>query len=130
MQHSDVATRCGIPRSDPALAQGAAARGISSTKPKFVADESTPRFLRSVCDSNRSVHYAQYLGGSASEASLRYGGPKAHGSPTPLNSVHRHPPGILTGVEPKRSRKVRTEQQNHPDSYLEQKQRGYTCLCY
>ena len=103
-----MATQCGISRSDPALAQGAVARDIPSTRPKFVVYESTPRFPRAFCDSNRSVHYAQYLGGSASEASLRYGGSKAHGNPTPLNSVHRHPPGILTGIYPKRSGKVRT----------------------
>ena len=60
-----------------------------------------PRFLRAFCDSNRSVHYAQYLGGSASEASLRYGGSKTPGSPIPSNSVHRHPPGILKRLTPK-----------------------------
>ena len=125
-----MATQCGISRSDPALAQGAVARGIPSTRPKFVVYESTPRFPRAICDSNWSVHYAQYQGGSASEASLRYGGSKTPGSPIPLNSVHRHPPGILTGIDPKRSGKVSKEQQKYPDSYLEQKRRVYTRSYY
>ena len=102
MQHVDMATPCGCSRSDLALAQGAVAGTIPSTKPKFVVYESTPRFLRAFCDSNRSVHYAHYLGGSASEASLRYGGSKTRGSPIPSNSVHRHPPDILKEIDSKR----------------------------
>ena len=108
MQHVDMATPCGCSRSDLALAQGAVAGTIPSTKPKFVVYESTPRFLRAFCDSNRPVHYAHYLGGSASEASLRYGGSKTHGSPTPSNSVHRHPPDILKRLTLKDMGKLRT----------------------
>ena len=108
MQHVDMATPCGCSRSDLALAQGAVAGTIPSTKPKFVVYESTPRFLRAFCDSNRSVHYARYLGGSASEASLRYGGSKTRGSPIPSNSVHRHPPDILKRLTLKDMGKMRT----------------------
>ena len=108
MQHVDMATPCGCSRSDLALAQGAVAGTIPSTKPKFVVYESTPRFLRAFCDSNRSVHYAHYLGGSASEASLRYGGSKTRGSPIPSNSVHRHPPDILKRLTLKDMGKMRT----------------------
>ena len=108
MQHVDMATPCGCSRSDLALAQGAVAGTIPSTKPKFVVYESTPRFLRAFCDSNRSVHYAHYLGGSASEASLRYGGSKTRGSPIPSNSVHRHPPDILKRLTLKDMGKLRT----------------------
>ena len=103
-----MATPRGCSRSDLALAQGAVAGTIPSTKPKFVVYESTPRFLRAFCDSNRSVHYAHYLGGSASEASLRYGGSKTHGSPIPSNSVHRHPPDILKRLTLKDMGKLRT----------------------
>ena len=107
-QHADVATQCGISRSDLALAQGAVAGGIPSTRPELVVYESTPRFPRAICDSNQSIHYAQYLGGSASEASLRYRGSKTHGSPTPSNSVHRHPPDILKRLTLKDMGKLRT----------------------
>ena len=50
----------------------------------------------------------------------------AQGSPTPADSVHRRPRGILTGNDPKRFEKVRTSSENRPDSYLERKQRVST----
>ena len=125
-----MATQRGGSRSDLAQAQGAVAGTIPSTRPKFVVYESTPRFLRAFCDSNRPVHYAHDLGGSASEASLRYGGSKTHGSPTPSNSVHRHPPDILKRLTPKDMGKLRTGTAKYTDSYLERKRRGYTCSCY
>ena len=38
-QDGDVANDCQISRSEPALAQGVAARDIPSSKPKFLVDE-------------------------------------------------------------------------------------------
>ena len=43
----------------------------------------------------------------------------------PADLVHRRAPGgILTESDPKEFEKVRTKQQNRPNSYLEQKRGG------